>query len=188
MEDARLYLSLLLHKASQDGVQTQDEILGTVRLERDFSERFFVFVQTQAENDEIENIDIRSTTTIGPGYQFIHEPDHELKGRLGLGYEYVDPVVGDQVSEVILSLGYDYMVLVRDMFEVTHELTLLPQITDDPGENYRVDSTLGVQAPLGEKSHWSLLAQYRHEYNNNPEPGIERLDTSYQLSLVRDFK
>lgn len=184
----RLFLSLLVNKAKQDGEETSDETIGTVRLEHDFSERFFVFGQTELEHDEFENLDLRSTTIIGPGYFFIREEGQELKGRLGFGYEYISPVVGDDQSEAVASLGYDYFVNVFDWFRFSHILTYVPQITDSPGENFRIESILGLEAPLG-ASQWSLLAQYRHDYNNSPEvPEIEELDTTYQLNLVRDFE
>lgn len=188
-EDDRLYLDLYVDRSRQDGEQTTDETSGSVRLERDFSERFFAFGQTEIERDEFENIDFRSTTTIGPGYYFLMQEDHELKGRLGLGYEYVQPETDDgKVSEAVLTLGYDYMIRVVDGFRFTHELTLLPQVSNQPGENFRVDSNLGLEVALGEATGWSVLAQYRHEYNNNPEPGVEELDTSYLLNLVRQFE
>lgn len=188
-ENERLFLSLLINKAKQEEEETSDETIASARLEHDISERFFLFAQTEAEHDEFENIDFRSTTSVGPGYFFIQEPGQELKGRLGLGYEYIDPVTGDATSEAVMTLGYDYLVDVRDWFRFTHVLTLIPQITDSPAENYRIDSTLGLEAPLGgATSNWSLLAQYRHEYNHSPEPGTEDLDTSYLLSLIRDFE
>lgn len=187
-EDDRLYLSLLVNKAQQDGVESADEKLGTVRLERDFSRSFFLFAQTEAERDDFENIDFRSTTTLGPGYYFLQRPGHELKGRMGLGYEYISRIVGQDESEAVVTLGYDYLLDVSDWFQFTHNLTVIPQISDSPSDNFRVDSTLAVEAPLGGSPAWSLAAQYRHQYNNNPEPGVEDLDTSYLLNLARSFE
>ncbi|MDN5938524.1 MAG: DUF481 domain-containing protein [Salinisphaera sp.] len=187
-KDERLFLSLLVNKAQQDNEETPDETLATVRLERDLSDRFFVFAQTEGEHDEFENIDYRSTTTLGPGYFFVKGEHQELKGRLGLGYEFVAPVVGENISELVLTLGYDYFIDVADWFRFSHNLTLIPRVTDSPADNYRVDSVLGVEMPLGPKSSWSLLGQLRHEYNHSPEPGVEELDTTWLLNLVRDFE
>ncbi|MDT0619377.1 DUF481 domain-containing protein [Salinisphaera sp. P385] len=187
-EDDRLFLNLLVNKAQQDGVESADEKIGTVRLERDFSERFFVFAQTEAERDDFENIDFRSTTTLGPGYFFLERPGHQLKGRMGLGYEYIARNTGQDESEAVLTLGYDYLLDVSDWFQFTHNLTVIPQVSDSPADNFRVDSTLALEAPLGGSSLWSLAAQYRHQYNNNPEPGVEDLDATYLLNLARTFE
>src|SRR5699024_6114015 len=41
-ENDRLYLRLLANKAAQDGEETTDDIIGSLRMEHDFSENFFV--------------------------------------------------------------------------------------------------------------------------------------------------
>lgn len=189
-ETERLYFSMLVDRAREDGEATSRETSGSVRWERDFSERFFAFAQTEAERDKFANVDFRSTTTIGPGYYFLMQDDHELKGRLGLGYEYRQPETDEgRVSEAVLTFGYDYMLkLLEGGVTFTHELTVLPQVSDQPTDNFRVDSVLGLQAALGENTGWSLLAEYRHEYDNSPEPGVEELDSAYLLNLVRAFE
>lgn len=185
----RLYFKLYLDRGRDEGELTTDQTIATARLERDFSKRFFAFGQTQIERDEFGNVDFRSTTTIGPGYYFIMEQDQELKGRLGLGYEYVQPVTNTgRVSEAIATLGYDYMVAFWDGLEFTHEFTIIPRVSDDPVENFRIDSLLGLEAALGKQGSWSLLLQYRQEYDSDPEPTVESLDTSYLLNLVRKFE
>lgn len=190
-ERQRLYLSLETARAREDGELTDSDIVGAARLEYDFSESLFVFGKTEIERAEFENIDVRSTTAVGLGYFFVQQEDHEFKARLGVGYEYVQPETNtdNEVSEAILTLGWNYMLQVNDWFTVTHELTVVPKISNQPAENFRVDSVLGLEAALGEDTGWSVVAQYRHEYKSNPqEPGVEELDTSYLLTLVRSFE
>lgn len=184
----RLSFSLRMSRQRDEGEKTADETIGRARLERDFTERFFLFGETEVENDEFEDIDLRFRATLGPGYFFIRERDHEFKGRLGLGYEHEAFVGGGNESSAVATLGYDYMIELRKWFRFTHELTLISQVDDRPSENYRVDSLLGGEFPLGGDSLWRLRAEYGHQYDNNPEPGIEQLDTTYLLNLVRDFE
>lgn len=184
----RLSLSLRLFRQRDDGIRTEAETVGRARLERDFTERFFLFGETEAERDEFENIDLRFRATLGPGYFFIRGDEHELKGRLGLGYLHETYVDGGSDSGLVMTLGYDYMVVLWDWFRFTHELTVIPQIGDRPSENFRIDSLLGGEFPLGDGSPWRLRAEYRHQYDNNPEPGVEELDTTYLLNIVRDFE
>lgn len=187
--DGRLYLELYVDRGREDGELTTAETMGTARLEHNFSERFFVFGQTQIESDEFGNVDFRSTTTIGPGYYFILAEHQKLKGRLGIGYEYVQPETDEgRVSEAIVTLGYDYMIDLWPGVMFKHELTYIPRMSEQPLDNYRVDATAGLEAALGEDTGWSLLAQYRLEYDSAPEPGLEGVDTSYLLNLVRAFE
>lgn len=188
-ENNRLSFQALLHKASQDNQQTEDEIRAYARIEQDFSKRAFVFGQAEAERDQFEDIDYRFTVTLGPGYFFLEEPDHELKGRAGLGYEQERSEGGGTNNNFVATLGYNYRVELWDWFRLTHDLVWIPDIGDEPDKNYRVESALGGELPLGpEDSLWRLRGEYRHDYDNNPEPGVEELDTNYLLSIVRDLE
>ena len=187
-ENDRLSFETLLHKASQDDVQTEDEIRALARWEHDYSKRAFVFAEAEAERDQFEDVDVRYRFTLGPGYWLIQEPDHELKTRLGLGFEQERFEDGNTNNNFVLTLGYDYRVDLWEWFRLTHEFTAIPDIGDDPGKNYRLESLLGGELPLGSKdSRWRLRGELRHEYDNNPEPQIEELDTNYILSILRDF-
>jgi putative salt-induced outer membrane protein YdiY len=184
----RLNLSLRAFRQRDDGNKTEDETIGRARLERDFTERFFLFGETEAERDRLENIDLRFRATLGPGYFFLRGDDHELKGRLGFGYLHEAFVDGGNESGMVVTFGYDYLLVWRNWFRFTHQFTVIPQIDDRPSENFRVDSLLGGEFPLGDGSLWRLRAEYGHQYDNNPEPGIEELDTAYLLNIVRDFE
>lgn len=186
----RLYLSLEVARSRENSELTDSNVVASARLEHDVSERLFVFGKTEIESAEFENVDLRSTTAFGLGYFILKQEGQEFKVNLGLGYEYVQPETGTgKVSEAILTLGWDYMLEVKDWFTFTHELTVVPKISNQPTENFRVDSVLGLEAAIGEASGWSVVAQYRHEYKSNPqEPSVKELDTSYLLNLVRSFE
>lgn len=184
----RLSLSLRMFRQRDDGEKTEDETVAKARLERDFTERFFLFGETEVENDEFEDIDLRFRATLGPGYFFIREKTHRLKGRLGFGYEHEAYASGGSDSSAVATLGYDYMIELAAWFRFTHDLTVISQVDDQPSENYRVDSLLGGEFPLGQDALWRLRAEYGHQYDHNPEPGVEDLDTTYLLNIVRDFE
>lgn len=184
----RLSLSVRTFRQRDDGEQTENETVAKARLERDFTRRFFLFGQTEIEKDEFENIDLRFRATLGPGYFFIREKNHTFKGRLGLGYEHEAYDDGGNDSSIVMTFGWDYLRVLTDWFRFTHELTVIPQVDDQPSENFRVDSLLGGELPLGAGSLWKVRAEYGHQYDNNPEPGVDELDTTYLLSIVRDFE
>lgn len=185
----RLSLAIQRNKESQDDEDTRDETRATARLERDWTERFFLFGETEAEKDEFEEIDLRVRAVIGPGYFLIRRPGHEYKLRMGLGYEHVDYVEGDSESNIISTFGWDYRYDWLPWARLTHTLTLIPEIDNQPADNFRADSRLGAEFPLGTReSLWTLRGELAHEYENQPEPGVEELDTSYLLSVIRDFE
>lgn len=188
--DDRLTLDARVKTASQENTKTEEEVIGTARLEHDFSKRAFVFGQTEAERDRFEDIDLRFRLTVGPGYFLVRRPEQELKARLGFGYEHDSyRSSGDTDNNVIVNLGYDYRLDLWQWLHLTHNLKITPAVTDQPDKNYRVESVLGAELPLGSvDSLWRLRAEYRNDYDNNPEPGVEKLDSAYLLNLVRVFK
>lgn len=186
----RLSLDALVSKASQNNSKTEEEIIGTARLEHDFSKRAFIFGQVEAERDKFEDIDLRFRLTVGPGYFLVRRPDQELKARLGFGYEHATfRSSGNSDNNVIFNLGFDYRLDLWEMFRLTQTVKYIPAVNDSPGKNYRVESVSGAELPLGSAdSLWRLRAEYRNDYGNNPEPGVKKLDSAYLLNLVRDFK
>lgn len=41
--------------------------------------------------------------------------------------------------------------------------------------------------PIGNTESWKLRLNLRNQYDSQPRPGIEELDTVYSLNLVYDF-
>lgn len=188
--DTRLSLSASVDKEEEDDEETADEWLGKARYEDDFTERAFWFFQQELEKDEFESIDLRSRTLVGPGYFLARRDRLTFKVRSGVGYQYEDYTEDsdqDHNGEMIFSAGWDYAQLVGEWLKLTHEFTIYPEITNDPSDNFTLESSLGAEVPIADSRVWSIRGELEHEYNNNPEPGVEKLDTSYRVGVVRQF-
>lgn len=183
----RLDLSASVDKEEEDGEETADEYLGKARYENDFTNRAFWFLQQELEKDEFENIDLRSRTLVGPGYFLLRQDRLTFKVRSGIGYQYESYTDSGGQGEMIASAGWDYAQLVGEWLELTHEFTIYPEITNSPSDNYLLESALGAEVPIADSRVWSIRGELDHEYNSNPEPGVEDLDTSYRIGVVRDF-
>ena len=178
-----------LHRASQNDEQTEDEDRASLRYEQDFSERAFAFAQIEAERDEFEDVDLRYRITVGPGYFLLQQPDHELKLRVGGGFEQERFEDSENNNSFVATAGYDYRIDLWRWLRLTHEFTYLPEVDDTPSENYRLESVLGAELPLGSlDSAWRLRGEWRHDYDNNPKPGVATTDSTYTLGIARDFK
>ena len=58
---------------------------------------------------------------------------------------------------------------------------------EDPAEDYRVVARTGAEVPIGNKEAWKLRMGVTNEYDNDPQPGVDHLDTKYTLNLVYDW-
>jgi len=185
--DQRLNLFSEGHFAKDDGERSQNEVRGGANLEVDISKKTFIFGKGTLEFDEFEDLDLRSTVTTGLGYFFWEEEDHVFKGRVGAGYQHESFDDGTSADEGLLEIGYDYRYDFQDDLRFTHALTYFPTF-DDPLGNYRLQVETAGEVPITSKEAWKLRLGVRNEYDADPQPGVENLDTFYFLNLVYDVE
>jgi len=167
----------------KDGETTADQVLVGGRVEQDIDERLFGFFRQDFERDEVETIDLRSTSLLGIGYFAIKSPTLVWKPRAGVGYEYEKPSEGDSNDSVLGSLGWSLEHTRAEWLRLTHEFDYLPKV-DDPFDDYRLVSDLGAEVPLADSEEWAVRFGLRHKFNSMPQSGIEELDTNYDVSVV----
>ena len=183
----RLNLGVQGRYATDEGEETENEIIATGKLERDFSDHLFAFGSLKLERDKFEDLDLRSNLTVGLGYFVIKEEGHEFKPRLGFGYEVSAFQSSPNEESFVLSAGWDYK---RDLWKdltFTHAFTYLP-VLEEPTDEYRLESEAIVSYPFAGGTGWNLDFSIRHQYDNSPAANVDRLDTYYSLGLTREFK
>lgn len=183
----RLDLSLQGRFAREDGTSAENEIIGDAKLERDFSEDWFVFGDIVLERDEFEDLDLRAALTLGTGFFLLRTKTQELKPRLGLGYQVEAFMDDDNRDEAILSLGYDYRWKINGRMLLTHALTWQPDLSQ-PIDDYRVLSDANLDIAVSDDSAWSVKIGVRNQYDSEPVAGNEKLDTFYTFSLGYTFR
>ena len=183
----RLSLYLESNYQSEDGSKTVDEQLAGARLERDFTDRWFVFGNTDFEIDEFEKLDLRALAITGVGYFFIREETMELKGRGGAGYQFESFSDGTSNKDPLAQAGYDFMYKPNGWLKLLHDLTYYTSF-NSPAEDFRVVTNFTAEMPLGQSDFWKLRAGMRNQYDNQPAAGAESNDTTYQLNLVYDWQ
>jgi len=178
----RLTLSLRGQYQETESVRTKNEAIGALRYERDISPRVFAFTRLELEYDEFENIDLRSTLAGGLGYFLVRGPRQDLKVRGGLAVQ--NELFGDGTSDTkpLAEAGYDYRLDVKRWFRYNSALTYFV----DPGDvdDWRLTAENAAEFPLSNTTGWKLRLGVRNEYDSEPLPDIERMDTSYYLTLV----
>lgn len=185
--DNRLSLAATLDREMTDDQLTAGEVRGKARYEHDFAPRLFSYAMQRLSRDEFNHIKLRSRTTAGVGYVLVRDERTSLKLRSGVGYKYEKFTSGATDNSVIVPLGWQYSQLVGDWLELTHDFTFFFEASDHRADNFAIASELGVQVPIANSDAWSVAAELSHEYNNTPPAGVEKLDTSYMIGIVREF-
>lgn len=182
----RLRFGLQGRFASQDGEETENEVIGNVGLERDFTERWFALGNLRLERDELENLDLRANLDLGVGYFLIRQEKHEFKPRFGIGVQSESFEDGTTNEDLVGVAGWDYRIDLNSRWRFTHVLDYRPTFSD-PTRAYRLDSEAALVTLLNDH-RWGLSFRLRNEYNADPEPGIDELDTVYSVGIQRVFK
>ena len=182
----RLLLGFSARFAEQAGEETENEFIGTAGLERDFGPRWFALGALRLERDEFEDLDLRANIDFGAGYFLVREEHHEFKPRIGIGYQVEAYQDSSNEEDLVGLAGWDWRYEMTDRWRFKHSLDWRPTF-DDPTGDYRLDSRAELIS-LMNGALWNLRLGLRNEYNAAPEPGIEKLDTTYTVSLQRVFE
>ena len=182
-ETNKLLLYLQGYYAEDNGVRSHNEFKTGARYEWKSDHRWSAYTRVEFEEDEFEALDLRSTLVFGASYKVLRKPKQTLTARLGIGYQREDFEIAPSEDEVILDFGYDYMLEIRNWAKLKHDLTYYAGL-DSPTEEFRIVVNTGAEIPLTASQSWKLKFGVKHEYDDEPLPTVEDLDTIYYLNLA----
>lgn len=169
-------------------LRSEDEQKAGMRYTSFFSEKMGWFIREELERDFFEGIDFRSTTAGGLTYRFIKEERLSLEGSAGLSYRYEsysDPMQEDDgFPGLDFGLNLDWQF--ADWGKLVTSLSYVPSV-DDFGD-YLIEHESGIDIPLGTSEGWVMRFGLSNQYNSEPGPGRDNLDTTYFTRLILSWK
>lgn len=185
-EDERMAMYLEINYAKEDDIQTENEKLAGVSLERDISEKYFARGSADFEIDDFEELDLRAIATASIGRFFIEEEYLIFKGFAGVGYRFESYSDGTTEKDPTGVLGYETDYRMNSRLRLFHDLTYYPSFSS-PSKNYLLITNFGGEMPITNDESWKVRATLRSQYNSQPGLDAEKTDTSYRLNLVYDW-
>lgn len=169
---------------TRDGDRTENDLYlrGVQEWYLPESPRWSVFLQADAEYDEFQDWDLRTSATLGIGYKIIDSDDTTLTGRLGLGgaYEFGSP---DERLIPEALIGYDFAHTINDRSRITSTGNLYPDL-DETGEfRSRVDAA--YELDMTDAGDWRLKLGVEHRYDSDSD--VTPWDFTYYAALVLSF-
>ncbi len=145
-----------------------------------FQPKWFLNSVLSFEQDDLDQLDLRTTAGLGLGHQPFESEDLNLQYVLGPTYlreEFEDGSSEDSVAGR-WALEYDQKVW-DGALQLFHEHEIL--VPGDDTEGYLLDTKTGVRVPLVK----GLIATAEIEYDrdNAPKPGVKKDDTTYGAKL-----
>lgn len=188
-QDALKFYLTANYANSEDaaGVETKtaDELKGGADYSSFFSERSGWFVRQELERDNVEDVDLRSTTDAGFTYRLIKTERQLLVSRVGAGYRFESYGNGVDNKGAVLSFGLNNNLKFGERASLLTDLQYVPAIDDFA--DYRFVHDSGFEIPLS-VGFWKLRLGVNNQFNSRPQPGREELDTTYYTRLVLNWK
>jgi putative salt-induced outer membrane protein YdiY len=182
----RLKIYGLARYSRENGEESAKEFIGGSVLEVDLSERLFAYGRVELENDKFEDIDLRAQASAGLGYFVIRKPTQEMKIRGGLGYRHETYRDSTSDDSMVGEAGLDYRIDLAPWLAYRHGSIVSVPVDDVNDVLFTMEN--GLEVPLGKDSPWKIRLGMRNQYDAEPQPGFDRLDTYYFLNLVLDWK
>lgn len=182
----RLMLYVSGRSAEEDGQKSEDEIVGGIDFESRIGKRHSWYARTELEKDRIEGLDLRSTVAAGYGYYVLERPEHVLRLRVGLQYQYESYEDGRTEEAPGLDAGLHHMIKLFDWGKIVTDAVYTPSF-EDFGD-YVIHHESALDVPLGKSDMWSLRVGVANDYTSTPPEGVERLDTLYFARLVLNWQ
>lgn len=166
-----------------DGRKTKDETFGSLQYDRFFSQKWYAFTSASFEEDLEELLHLRSTYSLGSGYQFFDNDDLSLKAEMGLAYVDEDFENDDDnhYAGSRWALDYEHALLAWLGLYHHHEGFFSLEDSDD----ITIRSSSGFKFPLNEYINAKFEANI--DWDRSPADGAAGTEKEYIFTIGYEF-
>jgi putative salt-induced outer membrane protein len=163
-----------------DDTETRNRFLAAAQLDRDLSERFYVFGRASYEQDEFSSFDNRIFAGVGAGYRVLTGERAKWAVEAGPGYRWDELTTGAKEESVSARAASMFAYKFNDAVAFTNDTEVLYADVST-----QVINTAALTAKLTDAFSARFSYDIRHE--TEALPGRKETDTATRLSLVYGF-
>ncbi len=186
-ERLRLNIDVRWFYAEDDGNVTDRNAFGNLKLDAFATKRWYGYLGTLFEQDTFDDLDLRSSVTAGPGYQFIDKGDFtspyfnkmELSVDVGVGFFSENRKLGTDVTHATGRWGISFNWPVGGGIRIFHVHQGFPNL-EDTGDYY-INTLQGIAFDVWKGLTISLQAIYK--YDNAPPAVTGKSDFKGLLTI-----
>jgi len=170
----------VVNRAKSNNVDTEYNSRGYAKYDKFLTKKWYLYTNITLENDRFRDINLRSTTGVGNGYQLYEQDDLNLAIEGGINYIKVDYEMAKDESYASgrWALRYDQKPMSGDVqFFHQHEILFGLEKT----ANTLVFSKTGLRVPIAKNLNAS--SQINLDYNSNPAENRKKMDKTLLFSL-----
>ena len=183
-EEDKLAFALEALYGKTEGNESNKSLFAKARFDHFYSERLYSFAQTDALYDAIQDIDLRSITSLGVGYMIWKENDDRLfsveGGISGIYTKYGNG--DDQLSPALRAAATYREIFFKDLHFSQDVEFLLPL---DEVDEFLVRSRTAIAVPVAEG--WAMKTSLDVNYTAVPATGLKPFDILFLVGLEYQF-
>lgn len=178
-EANRLRFEAELHRARDDGEDTEDRTAAGIRYDHFVSERLYLNSNASVARDRFRDLRLRTVAGVGLGYQVFDTDTRTLSAELGVSYVNEDFYEAENESNPAGRWAVDYEErLADDGVRLFHAQEGLVNLED--AEDVRITTRTGVRFPFIIGMTGTI--QVDADYDNQPPGDTRRTDTAYVVT------
>ena len=169
-----VYAASLYATDSTDGESrtTSNVLRGGLRYDYNFTDRWFGYVFTDLEHNELQNLDLRLVLGGGAGYHAIRTERAELDVFGGIAWNKEFFELGEDRSSAEGLVGQSLLWKLGPRTALKEQFVVFPNMSD--GGQYRLNFDTTLTTDITRRIGWHLTVSDR--YLSNPPLGFERND------------
>lgn len=177
----KLDSSLVYNRNNANGVETQNNALLDLRLDRMFKDSpWSMFLMHQTLYDEFQAFDVRVSFNNGLAYECDCGEAVDFLGRLGVGTSREFGGPDDEWARELL-LGLEYAHQLTDMQRIAAKFDYFPEWEDF--NDYRIVADIGWEIDLDRPKNLSLKLSVVDRYDSTPN-GVQPNELNYSALLI----
>ncbi|ATC63924.1 hypothetical protein CMV30_08145 [Nibricoccus aquaticus] len=169
-----------------DGLKSADQFKAGVDYANNFAGRLSWYTRDEGGFDRVKDIELYNIAAAGLGYDFIKKANQTLTGRAGVSFRYEgykNPLIEDvKAAGLDFGLTHEYT---GSFWSLVNRISWVP-LFEDFG-NYRAQHESYLELPMANPK-WKARFGVSNDFNSEPAPGVDKLDTTYFARLVLSFK
>ncbi len=185
VEEHRFILDGKYNRAQASHQITANNGAFSVKYDLFFTRRFYVGASNLTESDKFQDLAVRNTTALMPGYDLLNSEHHQLSLGAGPAIVYQDftPEPATVTPSAAWTVRYQLKLRDDDVI-VFHKQQGFKDIGHGSATRWNGDQGIKVRV-IG---NWRLSLEYDIRYNSEPVPGKKTTDTNLIFGVSYDIK
>lgn len=181
-EKDRFGIRFFFNYAEENDILSTRNTYGSLKYDYFFYTSFYGYLGVEMLKDKFKDLNLRTVTGSGAGYQIWDDKIKSLSFETGLTFFSEDLKKGEDSNRAAGRLNTSFAWTIASAVTLSEQATWYPSLESS---QYLFRNEAGLSIPAG--SGWNFGINNIYEHNSNPPAGIRKNDLQWILALQYAF-